>query len=517
MPNSGSYQVTSKSLEGLERDLGRFHPETIRTLLVLGHQRYQQDHLPEALEYYVDARKRIEAALDEAHPLWIDLFAGMGQVYAKQDLLREASAFFRKALTVIKLEEDEVAPERKLDTVVGYAKILARQRKYEDARDQFDRALAIVRSLSSPSPVVMVAVLAEMGHLNFDHGYFERAISYFEEAAFFLKEHQVDDEQLQQELLHMLTLAYRNSGKSSQAISLQVEILENQRAQNPENVPHVVEVLQKLIEVHQEGQNYDQAEKLHHELIELCQVHYGPKSVEAAKAEEELGTFYCTIGRFPEAKNTLNSSLSTYINGVGDRHPSLTNVLHNLGTVSLLEGAYAEAELFLGRALEQYQARNDSPKPEIARTLIALSAVFKQRGEIEQSRELLQQAIGFATEAPEEVAMASEILAELGGTTQIIELGTGAREGSDVKALPDNLQSVGQLFHRGLEGMSQGKYAEAARAFEQILRILENEQGESHPDLVPVLHHIAEAYRQIGLMDRARDASDRASRLQQAL
>ncbi len=194
------------------------------------------------------------------------------------------------------------------------------------------------------------------------------------------------------ESLGDLALLRTDQAKLEEAERLAREGLDVSRRTHPPGHPAVAASLETLGKVLEERGAYDQAIRV---LVEAVRLRSAPNAPPADLAGSlmELANVHFYAGHYAESEPLNQRVLSLYRQVYGPRHPSVAEVLINLGAIRQDTGRYAEAERFHREALEITEAYygKDHPKTASGLTLVARALLFQKRHD--EALELLRRSL----------------------------------------------------------------------------------------------------------------------------
>jgi tetratricopeptide (TPR) repeat protein len=180
---------------------------------------------------------------------------------------------------------------------------------------------------------------------------------------------------------------------------------------------------------------------------------FGPTSVEAAIAFNQLGVACKFAGRFDEAEAAYARALPIAEANVGSQPDLLATLLHNLGGLAHSRGRYSAAEEQARRGLAIRKKSGD--QAALAGDLAALAAILEGQERWADAEELYRRALSsWETEGNDyEVAMT------LNGLAAVVRFG--------------------------------GRPEEAEPLFRRALELVETQRGPRHPDSSTVRNNLA--------------------------
>ncbi|KAL9242943.1 hypothetical protein vseg_016898 [Gypsophila vaccaria] len=313
--------------------------------------------------------------------------------------------------------------------------------------------------------------------------------------------------------------------------------------------PRVAETCRYLAEAHVQAMQFDEAEKLCKQTLEIHRVHSAPASLEEAadrrlmalileaKADYEsalehlvlasmamiangqenevasidvgIGNIYQSLCRFDEAVFSYQKALTVFKASKGENHPSVASVFIRLADLYYKTGKLRESKSYCENALRIY----NKPVPgtaqeEIASGLSEIAAIYESVNEPEESLKLLQKAMKLLEDKPGQQNTIAGLEARMGVMYYILGR-YGEALGSFENAVA-KLRSSGErksaffgvlLNQMGLACVQLFKIDQAAELFEEARAVLEQECGPCHQDTLGVYSNLAATYDAMGRIE----------------
>lgn len=191
------------------------------------------------------------------------------------------------------------------------------------------------------------------------------------------------------------------------------------------------------------------------QLIEEWQMRF----TEAARLLSHVGHYLYRRAEYPEARLRYEQALAILAE---EEEPLLTaQILSDLGILHLMLADYAQAELYLTRALNMRKQTLEPTHPDIAQSLNDLAGVYHNQGNYAQAEPLYREALAIQEQAPQEQA----------------------------PALARTLNNLALLYY------SQQQYPEAEALYARALAVREASLGPQHADTAQSLLNLAHVYR----------------------
>jgi serine/threonine protein kinase/Flp pilus assembly protein TadD len=185
------------------------------------------------------------------------------------------------------------------------------------------------------------------------------------------------------------------------------------------------QALRQLAELRMDSGRWDDALGLIERAVELGQ---GGEDIELGRIEMLHGAVLRRLGRYDEARNAYNRSLSLF-RGIGAAIES-SIVLNSLAVLARDEGRPEEAERLYREAIETRLAVDPRPNPNIAISLSNLGRLLASLGKFEEALETLERSLQMHIDVHGEdhytiafpSASLGEVLVELGEPDRAAEL-----------------------------------------------------------------------------------------------
>ena len=265
--------------------------------------------------------------------------------------------------------------------------------RYESAREQFEKSLAIRRRLFGEEGEETVTVenwlgaaLRSMGELEAAETLLER--SFEKGLRCFGKEHSVTIQ-----AMTYLALVYQNQGRLEEAEPLLQRVLELDLRILGKEHRYTLMAMNNLALVLQEKGVLDEAERLDREVIRIQAGLFGEDHPQVLDTMNNLALVLQQQGKKEEAEALFRKALAGQERILGREHPHTLNPLHNLGILMAQEGKFQEAESVYREVVE---IRTRVLGPEHPDTLLAmdnLASVLRKQGEFEESLALSRKAL----------------------------------------------------------------------------------------------------------------------------
>ncbi|XP_057518951.1 protein KINESIN LIGHT CHAIN-RELATED 1 [Amaranthus tricolor] len=316
-----------------------------------------------------------------------------------------------------------------------------------------------------------------------------------------------------------------------------------------ESDPRVAETCRYLAEAHVQTMQFNEAEKLCKQTLEIHRVHSAPASLEEAadrrlmalileaKGDYEsalehlvlasmamiangqenevaaidvsIGNIYQSLCRFEEAVFSYQKALTVFKSSKGENHPSVASVFVRLADLYYKTGKLRESKSYCENALRIY----NKPVPgttqeEIAGGLSDIAAVYESVNEPEEALRLLQRAMKMLEDKAGQQNTIAGLEARMGVMYYMV--GKYGEALSSFESAVAKLRASGErksaffgvlLNQMGLACVQLFKIDQAAELFEEARAVLEQECGPCHQDTLGVYSNLAATYDAMGRVE----------------
>ncbi|GAB2209633.1 hypothetical protein Drorol1_Dr00026853 [Drosera rotundifolia] len=318
-----------------------------------------------------------------------------------------------------------------------------------------------------------------------------------------------------------------------------------------ESDPRVAETCRYLAEAHVQAMQFDEAQKLSKQTLEIHRAHSAPASLEEAadrrlmaliceaKGAHEaalehlvlasmvmiangqenevaaidvgIGNIYLLLCRFDEAVFSYQKALTVFKSSKGENHPLVASVYIRLADLYYKTGKLRESKSYCENALRIY----NKPVPgttqeDIASGLSEIAAVYESINEPEEALKLLAKTMKFLEDKTGQQSTIAGIEARMGVMYYVIgryadALGSFENAVAKLRAIGERKSAFfGVLLNQmGLACVHLFKIDEAAELFEEARGILEQECGPCHQDTLGVYSNLAATYDAMGRIEDA--------------
>lgn len=277
-----------------------------------------------------------------------------------------------------------------------------------------------------------------------------------------------------------------------------------------EGDPRYASALNNLAITHEALNQVKEAEPLHAKALSIREKTLAPDHVDIAESAYRLGRIY-RHRRHAEAESLLKRSLAIREKAFGFEDEGLVEVLDALAEVYEGQKRFAEAEVARKRALAIDEKVSGPEDANVAVSLANLAALYKKTKRFAEAEPLLLRTLAIREKVNglhhAETALVVEKLAEsyremnrknaaLSYARRLLAM-REQQLGPEHIEVARSLWLIGEmyLFQEDPDADQKPEDAlEAERLCSRALAIVEKIRGPTHPDLIPYLTKLAEAY-----------------------
>lgn len=271
------------------------------------------------------------------------------------------------------------------------------------------------------------------------------------------------------ESLNSLGLAYKLQKRYAEAELLFRQALEiRERVLGAEH-PNTATSLDNLANLYYTQGKYQEAEALAKQALAIWEQHAHP---DACYSLTNLGCLYHTQGRYKEAETLLQQALAVSKQHLGETHPNTAAAFSNLALLYRDQQRYKDAESLLKRALAIREQQLGNSHPDTVNARNNLEVLYQQIKQSEQQQKI-------------ELSKKQE------------------HRGSEQRHKAD--ETITGLNAQAQRAESQGRYEEAERLYQQVLKQQEQQSGTNQLDVALTHHKLGELYeKQVTYKDAER-------------
>jgi serine/threonine protein kinase/Tfp pilus assembly protein PilF len=390
-------------------------------------------------------------------------------------------------------------------------------------REALDRGGARVIAELADQPPIQAALMQTIGNVYANLSLFDRARELLEGS---LRVHQFSsaDDALVADVLHDLAAVLYAQGDYERAEGLHRQALDLRRRRFGEQHEEVAESLADLATSLEMRGATEEAERLHQQALAMRQALFG---AEHPAVSDSL----ISIARRAHLRDQLDVAEQSYQQAVrirektlGRQHPQTTEALHFLASVYRDQQKWEQAERLFRDILDRYRVVYDAQDPGIGGCLNNLGAVLSAQGRLDEAEPLLREALAISRQrlGPEHVQTSSD-LNVLGGIV--------CRKGDFDEALALHRECLAirrkvlgdeheytAVTHASLGRCltKAGRYSEAEAELVEARRVFRTALGDRHRRTIDCLERFVELYEAWGRPDYAQEYRELLARLRPA-
>ena len=304
--------------------------------------------------------------------------------------------------------------------------------------------------------------------------------------------------EVQADLYETLANTYQQLGKMDEADALFTEALKQRKALFGADSARVAETLVDLSLLRADQAQYDEAERLARDGLEMSRRHLPPNHPAIARAQSTVGRIMVDRGQFKAAIPILEEALRLQ-NAQGKVSSDLSSTLTELANCHFYLGDYAESDALNHRVLEMDRQLLGDRHPNVAEDYINLAAIQFEQGHFPEAEKYDRQALDiiqawFGRDHPETSSILTILARVLTAQGKLDEAAALLRESLAIQeraygnAHPRVASTVSEL---GKVALEQGKLNEAEADFNRALAIWTKAYDGKH-------HYIANALANLG-------------------
>ncbi|PZQ18403.1 MAG: hypothetical protein DI564_03610 [Rhodanobacter denitrificans] len=424
------------------------------------------DRVPTTRELLARGVARVQDEMRRQPALQADLLTTFGRIHNQLNLFVEAEPLLLQALELQKTAGGVSAGAR-AETLYQLARAVKELRRYAEARDLLDRALA-------QAPAAAQAQRADI------------------------------------HALRGIVLA-QDGAADAGAAELRTALALLGGVESPPG-RRTASMLDELGYVLTQGRRFDEAVEVYRRALALERSVYGPVHADIGMTLSNLGACLLSMGRLEQAEQAMREAVA--VDGQVYRTPHRVHAVHlsNLASVLLRRGGTVEATDLFRESLRLRSALYGDHDPEAAKAMSNLGGALVQLERYDEALALLGQAATVLSEADGDWRY---WLANVQSNRARAERGAGHPDRAEAAALQALAlrEALGgkpgeELFNTraalGAAWLDSGRAAEAQALFASLLADSERVLPADHPSLAVRHLALADADRALGLLDEAR-------------
>ncbi|HEX7423328.1 MAG TPA: serine/threonine-protein kinase, partial [Terriglobales bacterium] len=230
-----------------------------------------------------------------------------------------------------------------------------------------------------------------------------------------------------------------------------------------------------------------------------------------ASIRDTIGQTYINLGLHKEARPQLERALELRRRVLGVEHPKTLETLFRIGSLTLVEGKYAQAETIFSQALDSRRRVLGPEDPSTLESMMGLANNYRFQGKYAQAEALSSQTLEIQRRVlgPEhrKTLETMNILAVAyymqGKYVQAEALYSQTLEAQRRVLSPEHPSTLRIMNNLAGAYYSQGKYMQAETLHSETLEIRRRVLGPEHPETLSSMSNLAETFDSRGKYEQA--------------
>jgi tetratricopeptide (TPR) repeat protein len=266
--------------------------------------------------------------------------------------------------------------------------------EYAQAKDLFERALAIFETNLGPDHPEAAHTLSNLAKVLYDQRELDRARTLHQRALAIYEAHQGPNHLDTANSLTDLAAVLRSQGSYDSARLLHERALAIFEAQpGGANDPDTARSLNNLAVVLRALGDLTGARSLHERALAIREDRLGPDHPDTASSLSNLALVLTDQGDLPMARTLHERALQIREISLGPYHPLTARSLNNLANILRAQGDLAGVQRMHERALDIRETSLGPDHPHTARSLISLANLLRDQGDLDTARRLFERAL----------------------------------------------------------------------------------------------------------------------------
>jgi tetratricopeptide (TPR) repeat protein/predicted Ser/Thr protein kinase len=396
--------------------------------LVLFLTGYRQARHQDAALLKLGVDMAVELADDDL--LRANAFNTQGIILTMMGRYEEARQQYERAIA---LREKVLGPEHPVVTpsLNNLGNVLQEMGRYEESLRMHERVLAIREKVLGPQHPDMASALGNLGNVLSSLGRYEEALQRHRRALAVREQALGTEHPLIANTLTNLGDTLRTLGRYDEARRMLERAVAIQEKALGADHPRIAGTLMSLGVVLEDLGQYEEARRRYERSLAMEEKAMGPEHSNLAGALSGLGRVAEATGRYEEARQKYERALALREKGLGPEHGEVGVSLNELSSVLTVLKRYEEAERMNARARAVMEKALRPGHPELADSLLGAGKLLLARGKPEEAVPLLEQALAISSpqlRAQLQFSLAQALWAVGKDRPRAVELATKARE-----------------------------------------------------------------------------------------
>ena len=323
----------------------------------------------------------------------------IGGVYTNLGLFDKSEILLKKALDIRnKLNNNNMEESKSLRDL---GQLYTYKGEYSKADTLLTKALDIYKNNSLKEDNNYGWILGNLAWVYKSRGNYNKSESYYKKAIAVLKKNNSNSEELLT-MMNNFALELHEEGNYEDAEKMFDETLELQKKLYGDKPhPEISTTTYNLAELLRDRGKYDEAEKMFKTSLSMDMQLSGPENPDVAYSLQGLASVYKIKGNFNEAKKLFVKVLNMRKKFLGDNHPDVAYAISNIGLLNYAEEKFDSSKKYYEKALLLHKKLNGPDHPSVAICLNKLGFINykkenynKAEDQIRQSMRIIEKSIG---------------------------------------------------------------------------------------------------------------------------
>jgi serine/threonine protein kinase/tetratricopeptide (TPR) repeat protein len=444
-------------------ELGRDHPDTLRSRCNLANVYWYLDRMTESIALHEEVMRRRVATLGRDHPDTLQSGFDLASAYGEAGRLAAAIAMDEETL---KLRESRLG------------------------RDHPDTLLS----------------RNNLGSHYLSAGRTTEAIAMHEETLKRLEARFGPDHPDTLNSRHNLAAAYGAAGLTARPLELSEETLRRYEARlGPDHLSTLRTRINLAGDYLGAGRSAEGVARSE-ETLRLCESKLGPDHRITLASRVSLANVYLAVGRTEEAITMLEETLKLCDVRLGRDHPDTLKGRNSLAQAYLAAGRAAEAVTMLEATLKLMESKLGPDHPDTLYSRNNLATSYLDAGRTAEAIALHEAAVKLIESklGPDHPCTLTSrgnlasAYSSVGHTGEAIAMNEAVLKSRTANLGPDHPHTLNSRNNLATSYLDAGRTAEAVALHEATLKLCESNLGPDHPNTLTSRNNLAEAYRAAG-------------------
>jgi serine/threonine protein kinase/tetratricopeptide (TPR) repeat protein len=338
-----SVRQHERALELLQAQLGRAHPNTLRSMSNLAVAYQAAGRLQEALPLHEKALKLFQVCVGPEHPDTMRAMNNLAAAYKAAGRLREALSLYEQAL---KLFQTHLGPEHP-DTLHGMnnlAHTYLAVGRLAEALPLYEQTLKLRQTKLGPEHQDTLTSMSNLAHAYNAAGRLPEALGLYEQTLTLRQLHLGANHPHTLTSMNNLAYTYKAAGRLPEALPLYEQALTLRQLHLGADHPDTLSSMNNLAAAYQAAGRLPEALPLYEQALTLRQLHLGADHPDTVISMANLARGYEAAGRLQEALPWYEQTLKLRQAQLGARHPDTLRSMNNLALAYMSVGRLNDAE-----------------------------------------------------------------------------------------------------------------------------------------------------------------------------